>query len=156
MSREELEMANRTGGGPFLFAYDGSEPSKASIREAAAHLSAGRDAIVLTVWEPLTALPLAGGAVMSPEVEEDFAERARNAADEGAGLAVSAGFKATPLAERGNPVWRTIVDAADEHDAGIGDGLARAHRHRPRADGQRRGSRDTPHRAPRPDRPRTV
>jgi hypothetical protein len=60
MSREELEMANRTGGGPVLFAYDGSEPSKASIREAAAHLSAGRDAIALTVWEPLMALPFAG------------------------------------------------------------------------------------------------
>jgi nucleotide-binding universal stress UspA family protein len=95
--------------GPVLFAYDGSDPAKASIREAARQLRAGRSAIVMTVWEPREA----------EELEATLAANATKIADEGAAIARSAGFEATPLSTIGSPVWRTIVDSAEEHDAGI-------------------------------------
>jgi nucleotide-binding universal stress UspA family protein len=34
-----------------LFAYDGSDPAKSAIREAARRLRSGRRGIVLTVWQ---------------------------------------------------------------------------------------------------------
>ena len=34
-------------------------------------------------------------------------------------MARSVGFDARPLVETGEPVWRTIVNAAEAHDAGI-------------------------------------
>ena len=105
------------GNGAVLLAYDGSEEAKASIRAAAQQLSPGRDAIVLTVWQPLAALPF--GAPVNPELEEDLEMDARKVADEGARLAASVGFRPTPQAECGSPVWRSIVAFADEHDASI-------------------------------------
>jgi nucleotide-binding universal stress UspA family protein len=40
-------------------------------------------------------------------------------ADEGAALACSLGFDASPLADSGVPVWSGIVRAADDHDASL-------------------------------------
>ena len=103
-----------------LFAYDGSDQAKAAIREAAHQLGAGRPAIVLSVWQPLGALPFAGVArVLPPDLEAGIEEEAARVADEGARLARSVGFAARPLTGTGDGVWRTIVDAADAYDAGI-------------------------------------
>jgi nucleotide-binding universal stress UspA family protein len=99
-----------------VLAYDGSERAKASIREAARQLGSGRRAIALTVWQPMAAVPFAGTAIVPPPTTE---EEATELAGEGATLARSAGFDARPLVERGDPVWRVIVDAADAQDAGI-------------------------------------
>jgi nucleotide-binding universal stress UspA family protein len=112
-------MANRNGNGTILFAYDGSDQAKAAIREAARQLSPDRDAIVLTVWQPLAALPFGGPGNAAPDLEDSIKADAQNVADEGASLATSVGFKATALAEDGSPVWRSIVDSADQHDASI-------------------------------------
>ena len=113
-------MAAAHDDGPVLFAYDGSEQAKAAIREAAYQLGAHRHAIVLSVWQPLAALPFAGvSRVPPPDLEADMQDEAAKVADEGARLARSVGFAARPLAETGDPVWRAIVDAADAHDAGI-------------------------------------
>jgi nucleotide-binding universal stress UspA family protein len=113
-------MANAHDNGTVLFAYDGSDQAKAAIREAARQMGAGRDAVVLSVWQPLAALPFSGAArVVPPDLEADFANEAADVAREGAGLARSVGFHATPLTESGEPVWRTIVDAADAHDASV-------------------------------------
>jgi nucleotide-binding universal stress UspA family protein len=106
-------------GGPVLFAYDGSEQANAAIREAARQLGADRHGIVLTVWEPMAAFPFAGAAVSGTVFEDDFEAEALRVADEGASLARSLGLDATPLAERGDPVWQSIVAAADEHEASI-------------------------------------
>jgi nucleotide-binding universal stress UspA family protein len=40
-------------------------------------------------------------------------------AEEGVALARSVGFNATPVLDRGVPVWRGILQAADDHDAGV-------------------------------------
>jgi nucleotide-binding universal stress UspA family protein len=112
-------MADRNGEGPVLFAYDGSEQAKDAIRVAARELRDGRGAIVLTVWEPLAALSFAGPAIAGSDIEQSFEAEARQVGDEGAALAASLGFQATALTESGNPIWRTIVDAAEQHDASI-------------------------------------
>ena len=106
--------------GPVVFAYDGSEYAKGAIREAAHQLGGHRHGIVLTIWEPLGAGPLAGAAtIAAPELEEDLEREARDLAGEGARIARQAGFDAVPVAWRADPVWRGIADFADDHDAGI-------------------------------------
>lgn len=112
-------MADANGAGLVLFAYDGSDQAKSAIQEAAQQLSPGRKAIVLTVWQPLASLPFAGLAAGVDDIEESIATEARSVADEGAELARSLGFEATPLVEDGSPIWRSIVTAADDHGASI-------------------------------------
>ena len=97
-------MAVGSEDGPVLVAYDGSEQAMASIREAVRQLGPDRHVIVLTVWPPLA--PPAG-------------KEADEVAHDGARLARSVGFDARPLAESGDPVWRSIVDAADANDASL-------------------------------------
>jgi nucleotide-binding universal stress UspA family protein len=52
-------------------------------------------------------------------LEAELLNEATKIADEGTRLARSVGFDAWPQVETGEPVWRTIVDVADAHDAGI-------------------------------------
>lgn len=112
-------MARTNGGATVLFAYDGSEQAKAAVRVAAEQLTPGRDAVVLTVWQPLAALPFGAPGHAADDIDASIETGAREVAEEGAGLARSLGFRATALAESGDPVWRSIVDTADDHDAGI-------------------------------------
>jgi nucleotide-binding universal stress UspA family protein len=112
-------MANANDTGAVLLAYDGSDQAKASIQEAARQLGPGRYAIVLSVWQPLATLPFSEVARVPPDLETGFEREAIEVARQGAELAQSLGFEATPLTERGEHVWRAIVDAADAHEAGI-------------------------------------
>jgi nucleotide-binding universal stress UspA family protein len=113
-------MARGTDAGAIVFAYDGSHQAKAAIAEAAHLLGAGRRAIVLTVWEPLAAQPFVATArVVPPDVEDGVEREAASVAYHGAKLARSVGFDAQPLTRDGQPVWRSIVEAADEHDASL-------------------------------------
>jgi nucleotide-binding universal stress UspA family protein len=102
---------------PILIAYDGSEFAKAAIKQAAEQLVNSRSALVLTVWHPYTGGFM--GAPIPPTVSEDLERDARRVAEEGARLAREEGLDAQPIAERGDPVWKRIVDSASEHDAGI-------------------------------------
>ena len=103
-----------------LIAYDGSPHAKAAIRQAGRQLANGRRAIVLTVWSPLANLPFASAAGLSSVgLDESIEREALKVAEKGAKLARSSGFDAEPRAERGEPVWRRIVDSAEEHDAGL-------------------------------------
>jgi nucleotide-binding universal stress UspA family protein len=114
------KMPDNAGDGPILVAYDGSDHAKAAIRQAGRQLRNGRHAVVLTVWEPLGALPFAGAAGVAPvDLEGGFEQEARRVAEEGAGLARMAGFEAEPTAERGDPVWQRIVQSAEERGASI-------------------------------------
>jgi nucleotide-binding universal stress UspA family protein len=103
-----------------VFAYDGSDLAKAAIDEAGHQLAAGRDALVLTVWEPF-----AVGFVPPSEAHFDAAraaevkKAAEQTAAEGAALAETAGFRARSRAVQSAPTWKGIVEFADEHDAGI-------------------------------------
>jgi nucleotide-binding universal stress UspA family protein len=113
-------MAKRADRSPVLVAYDGSPHAKAAIRQAGRQLANGRRAIVLTVWSPLANVPFASAAGLSAVgLDESIEREARKVAEQGAKLARSSGFDAEPLAERGEPVWRRIVDSAEEHDAGL-------------------------------------
>jgi nucleotide-binding universal stress UspA family protein len=113
-------MTANSQDGPILFAYDGSRYAKAAVRQAGQQLRNGRPAIVLTVWQPLGAMPFAATTGIPPVcLEESFEQEARRVAGEGARLARSSGFDAVPVTERGAPVWQRIVEAADERDASI-------------------------------------
>jgi nucleotide-binding universal stress UspA family protein len=112
-------MAAEDDDGPILFAYDGSERAKAAIEAAGRQLSPGREAIVLTVWQPFASIPFAGGAVLPEDLETGLEHEAETVAEEGAQLARSAGFRATARAESGDTVWRSIVDTASGLGASI-------------------------------------
>ena len=110
-----VDPAGQTGtaDGPLLLCYDGSEDAKHAI-EQAGRLLRGRDALVVTVWQPTSALGSAGSAGASDGVS-DLGERV---ARDGVRIAQQAGLHAKPLAvEATGPVWKTIVEIADRHDA---------------------------------------
>jgi nucleotide-binding universal stress UspA family protein len=107
---------------PALLCYDGSDPSKHAIA-AAPSLLAARDAIVVAVWQPITALPsFAWGApAMSPadfaNVDEQLRARTQELAEEGAGIAREAGLTVEALAIQANgPIWEAIIEVAGERD----------------------------------------
>jgi nucleotide-binding universal stress UspA family protein len=104
--------------GAVILAYDGSDLAKAAIAEAGRQLAPGREAIVVTVWQPVnvgfrTSVPLHAQAA------EEVADAAARTAGEGASLAEAAGFSARGLAVEAAPTWQGIVDAADERDASL-------------------------------------
>ncbi len=114
-------MTPSTPNGPVLFAYDGSDFAKAAIEVAGRELQGGRPAIVMTVWGPLEGVPF-GSTVsrgINEEVDRGLVEEATRVTKEGVELAKAAGFDATSLVERGDPIWKLIVDAADQHDAAV-------------------------------------
>src|SRR3954470_13499694 len=115
----------RTADGPLLLCYEGSEDAKQAI-EHAGRVLGGRNALVVTVWEPTPALSgfASAGATDSTfgfvEVDRAAADLSERVARDGVRLAQQAGLHATPLAvEASGPVWRTIVEIADLHDAAI-------------------------------------
>src|SRR5918996_688836 len=119
-------MAASNQEGPVLFAYNGSDHAKAAIRRAGQQLQTNRRAIVLTVFEPPAAQPLAPSPAATPSaleegvaLEEGLELEPRTVAEEGAELARASGFDAEPSVEPGETVWRRIVDSAEEHDAAI-------------------------------------
>jgi nucleotide-binding universal stress UspA family protein len=106
--------------GPVLFAYDGSDLAKTAIAEAASQLNHGRDALVLTVWQPFNVgflspreLPIDAAAA------EEVRAAAEQTAEQGASLAKEAGFQARGMAVEAAPTWNGIVEAADDHDASL-------------------------------------
>ena len=112
-----------TADGPLLLCYDGSEDAKHAI-EFAGRLLSGRDALVVTVWQPTPALgsfAFAGATdSMFPFVEADraAAELGGRVAGDGVRIAEQAGLRAEPVAVAATgPVWKTIVEIADGHDA---------------------------------------
>jgi nucleotide-binding universal stress UspA family protein len=96
---------------PVVFAYDGSDLARAAIDEAGRQLRSGRDALVLTVWQPFNV-----GFVPPPELQLDAAQTqavrhaAEQTAADGATLAQAAGFRAQGLATETAPTWKGIVE----------------------------------------------
>jgi nucleotide-binding universal stress UspA family protein/MFS family permease len=121
-------LHHRGEAGPVLFAFDGSELAKAAIAEAGLQLPRRRDALVLTVWRTFSV-----GFVPEPGSQFDAAcgDDVRHAAEQtaahGAAIADAAGFRAQPLAVEGTPVWKALIDTAQEHDASLI--VIGAHRH---------------------------
>jgi nucleotide-binding universal stress UspA family protein len=106
--------------GPIVFAYDGSDLAKEAIAEAGRQLSAGRQALVLTVWQPFNV-----GFVAPRELKMDAAAAdevraaAEQAAAQGASLADAAGFDARSMAREAATTWKGIVDVADEQGSSL-------------------------------------
>jgi nucleotide-binding universal stress UspA family protein len=120
-----VDMQGHTSGpdGPLLLCYDGSEGAAYAIRRACALLT-GRRALVLTVWQPTAALGSSAWAGATDSMVGFFAldraaaEHGGRLADEGVRIAREAGLQADALAvEAAAPVWKTIVEIADQHDA---------------------------------------
>ncbi len=118
--RRESGAVTPGGTGPVLFAYDGSELSTLAIHEARQQLAPGRDALVLTVWEPFNV-----GFLPADEIKFDAADayEVRRAAERmaahGASLANAAGFRAQGITTRATPTWKGVVDVADDRDASL-------------------------------------
>jgi nucleotide-binding universal stress UspA family protein len=108
---------------PVLLCDDGSEIAARAVRDAG-ELLAGREALVLFVWQSVSRNPLAsmggGLAVLPEDLDERSAAAAAQAAEQAAERARQAGFDAAPLvAEAIGPVWQTILDTARERDAAV-------------------------------------
>ena len=109
---------------PLLLCYDGSESAARAIR-AAGTLCSPRAAVVVNLWEPWVweAPVLAGVArpvnAMTEELDEIATELSATTVADGVGLAAEAGFDAQPVSARcAGSLWRSLLDLADEHDAG--------------------------------------
>jgi nucleotide-binding universal stress UspA family protein len=110
-----------------LLCYDGSETSKRAIT-VGHDLLGDVELVVVHVWESPVGLfvpdPFSGiegwSQAQVGEVEVVIRERAGRLLAEGVSEAGAAGFKATARLEEstGSP-WRTIIDVADELDAGL-------------------------------------
>lgn len=109
-----------SGSGLVLFAYDGSELAKLAIDEAGKQLAPGRDALVLTIWEPFDV-----GFVPPDGVQFDAAQvvEVKNAAEQtaaaGASLAEAAGFRARSVTKECASAWKGIVEVANDRDASL-------------------------------------
>ena len=121
-SPPRLRPARRRAGeaGPVLFAYDGSDLSKAAITEASLQLPRRRQAIVLTVWRTFNVgfMP-EPGAQFDAACADDVRQAAEQTAASGAALADAAGFRAQALAVKGAPAWKAVIETAKEHDASL-------------------------------------
>ena len=110
---------------PALLCFDGSDDARRAIAEAGALLGGG-PALVVHVWEPLSALILRNPLIHSPgplveqaaELDAAGDEAARLLAEEGARIARTAGFDAEPVSIKADDrVWARIVELAEKRDA---------------------------------------
>ena len=108
---------------PVILCYDGSPEAAHAIKYAGGLFRDGY-ALVVTVWQPGQGLgSIAWSGALDPM--DNFVERDRAAADEagrraaeGARIAQQAGLGAKPLpVEATGPVWKTLVETADQHNA---------------------------------------
>ena len=108
------------GSGPILFAYDGSDLAANAIAEAGRQLRPGREALVLTIWEPFNVgfLPV-GGAGFDAAGADEVKTAAEETASHGASLAQAAGFRVTGITAEAAPTSKGIIDAAERHDASL-------------------------------------
>jgi nucleotide-binding universal stress UspA family protein len=108
--------------GPILICYDRSDGARRAI-ETAGDLFPGRKAIVLHVWSPVALIASTyGGMVSLPTYDDkEMQQAALTLSEEGARLAASAGLDASPESVECTyeGTWRTIIDVADEYDAGV-------------------------------------
>jgi nucleotide-binding universal stress UspA family protein len=106
--------------GPILFAYDGSELAALAIEQAGMQLAAGRDALILCVWQPADVgfVPTTKRHFDADEAS-DVHQAAEETAAQGASLAEKAGFRSQSTAVKAVPTWKGIVEAAEEHNASL-------------------------------------
>ena len=106
--------------GPVLFAYDGSDLARRAIEQAGRQLAAGRDALVLCVWQPADVgfIPFDARHLHAQNATE-VQEAAQQTAAHGASLAEDAGFTSESMAVEAAPTWKGIVETADARKASL-------------------------------------
>jgi len=106
--------------GPAIFAYDGSDLAAYAIEQAGFQLAAGREAIVVVVWQPADVgfVPIEGKTLHAAAANE-VKEAAGETAAHGAKLAEQAGFVARPLTVEAAPTWKGLVEVAEENRCGL-------------------------------------
>ncbi|MBU9762522.1 MFS transporter [Mycobacterium sp. TNTM28] len=106
--------------GPVLFAYDGTARAASAIERAAAELPAGREVLVVCVWQPVD---VGFTPVAATHFDADQATEVRRVAEQtaahGATLATRAGFDARSVAVESAPIWKGIVETARDHHASL-------------------------------------
>jgi nucleotide-binding universal stress UspA family protein len=105
---------------PVVFAYDGSDLARLAIEESAKLLRPNFDALVAVVWQPFDVgfIPSVGLQFDAQQVTE-VRRAAEETAAQGALLAQDAGFRAEGVAVEAAPIWKGIVDLADERAASV-------------------------------------
>ena len=113
------------GDGPVLLCYDGSDSAKRAIGEAG-DLVRRRRAVVLNVWESwaheVPGLARASRAVrsMALDLDEIAETQSERVSEEGRAIAQIAGFGASSVSRSTEaPVWRALLDIADEENASM-------------------------------------
>jgi nucleotide-binding universal stress UspA family protein len=111
--------------GPVILCFDGSDDARRAIERAGAILGGG-PALVVHVWEPLSAVVLRNPLIHSPgplaeqaaDLDEAGAAAAERLTEEGVRAARAAGFDAAPLCVRSDQrVWPAIVRLAEQRQA---------------------------------------
>lgn len=114
------ESAPTPSTGPVVFAYDGSELAALAIAQAAGQLAAGRDAVVVCVWQPAD---VGFTPITERHFDADKAQEVRKAAEEtaayGASLAEQAGFRARSYVVESAPTWKGILKASEDEGASL-------------------------------------
>jgi nucleotide-binding universal stress UspA family protein len=100
--------------------YDGSKLAALAIQRAGRELEAGREALVLCVWQPAD---VGFEPVTKRHFDADAANEVKQAAEEtaeyGATLAREAGFRAQGLTAEAAPTWKGIIQTAEEHKVSL-------------------------------------
>lgn len=111
---------------PLLLSYDGSAGAQNAI-DRAGSLFPGRAAVVVAIWQPLiialSSYPMAGDPSLPSDVvgiDRQLGDSASSTAAEGAERARAVGLEAESVAvESDGPIWKAILDVADERDAAV-------------------------------------
>jgi len=109
--------ASAPNAGPLLFANDGSANANRAIEQGSSLLSA-RPALVLHVWHSFAAQMPDYGPDLAKDIDEVADQHAHSLAHDGAGFATERGLEAEESCLRTEaPVWRGILDVADQREA---------------------------------------
>ena len=109
-----------TPGDAVLFAYDGSELAAFAIEESARQLAAGREALVLCVWQPAdVGFTPASNRHFDADQAAEVQRAAEETADYGAALAAKAGFRPRSLTVKAAPTWKGVVETAEQYQASL-------------------------------------
>jgi nucleotide-binding universal stress UspA family protein len=103
-----------------LFAYDGSELAAFAIEQSGKQLAAGREALVLCVWQPAdVGFTPAGQRHFDADQAAEVQRAAEETAAHGAALAAKAGFRAHSMAVKAAPTWQGIIETAEQRQASL-------------------------------------
>ncbi|MGH2874157.1 MAG: universal stress protein [Solirubrobacteraceae bacterium] len=91
-----------------------------AIRQVNEEFADGRDAVVVTVWQPgAVGFHPANGHHFDASQATEVHKAAEGTAAHGASLAKRAGFEVCALTVEASPTWKGIIEAAEEVNASL-------------------------------------